>query len=80
MKANLVALSAGLLFGAGLLVASITDPMKARALLDVFRDPSLFLVMASAISVHFVLLRLITRRPQPLFAGRFALPTRSVSG
>jgi uncharacterized protein len=74
-----VALLAGLLFGAGLVVAGMTDPAKVTAFLDVTGrwDPSLALVMVGAIGVHFVLLRRILRRPRPLFASAFEIPRRT---
>jgi hypothetical protein len=74
-----VALLAGLLFGAGLVVAGMTDPAKVTAFLDVTGkwDPSLALVMVGAIGVHFALLRPILRRPRPLFASAFEIPRRT---
>jgi hypothetical protein len=74
-----VALLAGLLFGAGLVVAGMTDPAKVTAFLDVTGkwDPSLALVMVGAIGVHFVLLRRILRRPRPLFSSAFEIPRRT---
>ena len=73
----MAALLAGLLFGVGLVVAGMTDPGKVTAFLDVGGrwDPSLALVMAGAVGVHFVLLRWVLRRPRPLFAAAFRLPT-----
>jgi uncharacterized membrane protein YedE/YeeE len=76
---GIVALLAGLLFGAGLVIAGMTNPAKVTAFLDVTGrwDPSLALVMVGAIGVHFVLLRLILRRPRPIFASAFDLPRRT---
>jgi uncharacterized membrane protein YedE/YeeE len=70
---------AGLLFGAGLLISGMTNPTKVIGFLDVFGswDPSLACVMAGAIAVHFVLLRLILRRSRPVYAGGFQLLKRS---
>lgn len=78
MKPNLSALAAGLLFGAGLILSGMTDPGKVKAFLDVSGrwDPSLALVMASAVAVHFVLIRLIERRNAPLFGNTFPRLTR----
>jgi uncharacterized protein len=72
------ALAAGLLFGAGLVVSGMTDPNAVLGFLDFFGawDASLMLVMAGAVAVHAVAYRLITRRPAPLYAERFALPAR----
>lgn len=73
------AFGAGLLFGAGLVVSGMTQADKVIAFLDVTDawDPSLAFVMIGAIAVHGALFRWIVRRPSPLFAARFALPTRS---
>jgi uncharacterized membrane protein YedE/YeeE len=64
------------MFGAGLVVAGMTDPGKVLAFLDVTGrwDPSLAFVMASAIGVHAVLLRAVLRRPRPIFAAAFERP------
>lgn len=68
---------AGLLFGAGLVVAQMTDPNKVLAFLDVTGawDPSLMLVMGGAVAVTFAGYRWALGRPAPLFDGRFHLPT-----
>ncbi|MCC6619836.1 MAG: YeeE/YedE family protein [Deltaproteobacteria bacterium] len=59
----------------------MTDPSKVQGFLDFAGgsrwDPSLAFVMAGAILVHVVMSRLIRRRKAPLFAARFALPTRT---
>ena len=51
-----VALAAGLLFGAGLIVSGMANPAKVLGFLDIFGtwDPSLALVMAGAIAVGLV--------------------------
>lgn len=73
-----VALVSGALFGFGLVLSGMTQPTKVIGFLDVFGewDASLMLVMVGAIAVHFPVYRLIQGRPSPLFAERFALPTR----
>ena len=55
-----LALLAGALFGIGLIAAGMTDPHKVRAFLDVAGawDPSLALVMAGAIAVGALGVRL----------------------
>jgi uncharacterized membrane protein YedE/YeeE len=69
---------AGLLFALGLAVGGMTLPSKVIGFLDVTGDwdPSLMFVMAGAIAVHTIVYRLVLRRGTPLFAERFALPTR----
>jgi hypothetical protein len=76
--AQLTAFIAGLLFAAGLGVGGMTQPAKVFGFLDVAGnwDPSLAFVMLGAIAVHATAVRAILRRRAPLFAGRFALPTR----
>lgn len=71
-------LVSGCLFGAGLVLAGMTQPSKVIAFLDVTGDwdPSLALVMVGAIGIHAIAYRVAIRRPSPLFADRFALPTR----
>lgn len=75
---SVVALASGALFGLGLVLSGMTQPTKVIGFLDVFGewDASLMLVMAGAIAVHLPVYRLIQGRPSPLFAERFALPTR----
>ncbi|MBS7707127.1 DUF6691 family protein [Chelatococcus asaccharovorans] len=69
----------GLIFGLGLIVAGMADPAKVLNFLDLTGtwDPSLAFVMAGAIAVTFFGFRLALRRPQPILAKRFHLPTAS---
>jgi uncharacterized membrane protein YedE/YeeE len=50
---NLLALSAGLLFGLGLIAGGMTDPAKVKGFLDLAGawDPSLALVMGGGIAI-----------------------------
>lgn len=77
MIRNLAALGAGAIFGLGLAVSEMVNPLKVKAFLDVAGDwdPSLTLVMGGAIMVSFVAFRLTLRRPKPFLAARFELPT-----
>lgn len=63
MIKNLYALVCGLLFGFGLIIAQMTNPDKVKAFLDVAGDwdPSLALVMASALLVLGLSQRLFLR-------------------
>lgn len=76
----LTSLLAGLLFGLGLVVSGMTDPLKVQNFLDVSGhwDPSLAFVMGGAVGVTFVGYRLVWRRTGPWFADRFHLPTATV--
>lgn len=72
------AFAIGLLFGLGLLVSGMADPAKVLAFLDVTGrwDPSLALVMASALVVSAIGYRVARRRGRPLIAPRLEIPTR----
>lgn len=74
----IMALLAGALFGVGLVVSQMTNANKMVNFLNVAGDwdPSLALVMVGAIGIHVVLFRLVLRRPSPLMAEAFAVPTR----
>ena len=78
LKRNLAALLAGLLFGLGLAVAQMTNPLKELAFLDILGnwDPSLAFVMGGAVAVTLVGFRLVLRQSAPLFDTKFHLPTR----
>ena len=70
---------AGFVFGLGLLVSGMTQPAKVIAFLDVTRawDPSLMVVMASALAINaLVYWRVVRSRPRPMFEPAFHLPTR----
>jgi len=77
MKNGIVALVCGLLFALGLGISGMTQPGKVTAFLDVTGEwnPSLMFVMFGAILVYAVGYRLIIRKPKPLFAGNFQIPT-----
>lgn len=78
MRDIAVALLAGVVFGAGLAISGMTDPMRVRGFLDLFGnwDPTLVFVMGGAVAVMTVVWRLQARMKVPLFAERFSLPTR----
>jgi uncharacterized membrane protein YedE/YeeE len=73
-----VALLCGIVFGAGLAISGMANPGKVTAFLDVAGDwdPTLLVVMASALATSSAGYWLARRRERPLFAGAFALPTR----
>lgn len=66
MIKNLVAGLLGLLFGFGLIIANMTNPSKVLAFLDVSGewDPSLAIVMASALITLAALQRWLRLSPQ----------------
>lgn len=75
-RAELAALASGLLFGVGLAVGGMTDPMRVLGFLDVAGawDPTLAFVMAGALVVAAPAYALARRRERPLLAERFHLP------
>ncbi|NCU00718.1 DUF6691 family protein [Candidatus Macondimonas diazotrophica] len=76
MRALAAAFVAGLLFGIGLFMAQMVNPHKVIAFLNVRSDwdPSLALVMGSAVLVTAVGFPLVFRRRSPLWASTFSLP------
>ncbi|MBB3142093.1 DUF6691 family protein [Halomonas organivorans] len=75
---SLMGYVAGLLFGLGLAVSGMTDPARVLGFLDLAGawDPTLVFVLGGAVATNFVGYRLALRRPNPLFAAAFQLPTR----
>jgi uncharacterized protein len=76
VKTVLIGFAAGLLFGAGLAIARMTDPGVVLAFLDVTGNwnPSLLMVMAGAASTFGLLYRLTIRRQTPLAAASLRVP------
>ncbi len=72
----LTCLLAGALFGLGLAIAQMTNPLKVQNFLDVAGDwdPSLAFVMGAAVTITMLAFRLVLRRERPLLGGRFHLP------
>lgn len=71
-------LAAGLLFGAGLAVAGMTNPNKVLNFLDLSGqwDPSLALVMAAAVPVSALSFWVARRRLRPFLEPGFVLPAK----
>jgi uncharacterized membrane protein YedE/YeeE len=69
----------GLLFGAGLMVSEMSQPAKVLNFLDLFGtwDPSLALVMASALAVSAAGYAFAKRSTRPLFSPRHLWPTKA---
>lgn len=76
MRRALIALAAGILFGAGLALSGMADPARVRAFLDIFDawDPTLAFVMGGAILPMAVAWRIRSRMDRPLADAAFALP------
>lgn len=67
----------GLMFGLGLILAGMTDPGKVLAFLDLFGlwDPSVALVLGSAIIVGVFAFGMAKKRAANFFGGAMRLPT-----
>jgi len=68
----------GLVFGVGISISGMANPAKVLNFFDVAGswDPSLAFVMGGALVVTFIGYRFVLRRPAPLLAESFQLPTR----
>jgi uncharacterized membrane protein YedE/YeeE len=66
----------GILFGIGITLAGMTDPMKVLNFMDLFGafDATLIFVMGGALLVTFIGYRLVLGRAAPTFAHTFDLP------
>ena len=60
-KINFISFFCGILFGLGLAISEMTNPMKVKSFLDITGnwDPSLVLVMASSIAITYIFLKYI---------------------
>lgn len=76
MGKNIAALVAGLIFGAGLTISQMINPVKVLGFLDIAGnwDPSLALVMGGALVVTAIGYRVAWLRPKPVFADGFQVP------
>lgn len=76
MKNLLVAVLAGLLFGAGLMISGMADPAKVLGFLTLNQnwDPSLAVVMASGLAITVPGFALLRRRQRSFLGERFATP------
>jgi len=72
----IAALLAGLVFGLGLIVSGMTDPAKVLGFLDLAGawDPSLALVMGSAVMVGALAFALAGRRARSYLGAEMKLP------
>lgn len=80
MQKNIIGLLAGLLFGFGLLISGMTDPVKVLGFLDVFGawDISLGLVMGGGLIVAIVGVQLAKRRRNSWVGTEIEMPTKTV--
>jgi uncharacterized membrane protein YedE/YeeE len=77
MNKLLWAFGAGLVFGLGLILSGMANPLKVKAFLDLAGawDPSLAFVMAGAIAVGWFAFRAAGRRTQSWSGAPIELPT-----
>lgn len=74
---NFFALASGLVFGIGLILAGMTEPLKVKGFLDLAGawDPSLALVMAGAIAVGALAFARARRRERSWTGALMEIPT-----
>lgn len=79
MARILASLAAGILFGLGLTVSQMISPAKVLNFLDLSGawDPSLAFVLAGAVGVTLVAFPIVLRRPAPVLAPKFHLPSKT---
>lgn len=75
----LLAALAGLLFGAGLVVAGMSDPANIISFLDITGawDPALMFVMGGAVITYAILIRPTLGRGRPWLDTELHLPTHT---
>lgn len=74
---KLAILISGLLFGAGVTISGMVNPMKVLNFLDILGpwDATLIFVMGAGLVVTLLGYQIILKRNSPLFATSFRLPT-----
>lgn len=79
MLKNIIGLLAGLLFGFGLLISGMTDPVKVQGFLDVFGawDISLALVMGGGLIVALVGVQLAKRQQSSWIGTSIEMPSKT---
>lgn len=77
IKRLALAFASGLIFGLGLIVSGMSNPIKVKSFLDLFGawDPSLALVMGGAIAVGLFAFAAAKRRSHSWTGDRIELPT-----
>ena len=73
---KLAILVSGLLFGAGVTISGMVNPMKILNFLDIFGpwDGTLIFVMGAGLFVTLLGFQIVFKRKAPLFAASFRLP------
>ncbi len=78
LRRYLPPLVSGILFGAGLTIGGMVDPVRVRGFLDLTGawDPTLAFVMGGALIVMGLAWKLQGGMKHPIFAEKFSLPDR----
>lgn len=78
LKNLAAALVSGLIFGVGLNLGGMTQTSRIVGVMDFFGtwDPTLIIVLVSAVGSYHLLYRMIIPRSAPLFAPKFDIPRR----
>lgn len=76
---KIIALIAGILFGAGLAASDMNNPERVQGFLDLLNwDPSLMFVMMGALLIAAPGFQyLLNKQGKPMFAAGFSLPSRN---
>lgn len=71
-----VGLVSGVIFGLGLSISGMLNPVKVSAFLDLAGvwDPSLALVMGGGLIVNILAMLVLKKRTKPFFTDAFSLP------
>lgn len=77
MRNILAIFISSILFGFGLEVSQMTNPVKVIGFLDLFGNwqPSLILVMVGGIIINAIFFYFTKKKGKPIFADKFFLPT-----
>ena len=77
---RIVALIAGLVFGAGLAASGMTNTVKVLGFLDIFGnwDPDLIFVMGAAVLTTIAAFPLVLKRKAPVLGGIFHVPNNKI--
>jgi len=75
---NIIALLAGIIFGCGLTISQLINPHKVINFLDIMGnwDPSVLVVMASALSITWLGYFFALKKSKPLYCDEFKLPQK----
>lgn len=80
MLKNIIGLLSGVLFGLGLLISGMTDPIKVQGFLDVFGawDISLALVMGGGLMVAIVGVQIAKRQRLSWIGTSIDMPSKTI--